>query len=238
MSALLTAKIEARSMVRRLGLTPFIQRAQHHLPGHRGYEEKVKASLLAEVGEGDTVWDVGANVGLYTQMFSDWVGSRGRVVAFEPVPSCFERLRQETAEYDNVTALNVGLSDVEATLPMHLDEDLEGTTHTFVPERGSTGNVVDLAVHPGDTLRQRDDLPVPNVLKVDVEGFELEALRGLDATLREPACRMVLCEVHFGVLEARGHKHGPREIQRYLRERGFSTKWIDPSHLGAYRGTR
>lgn len=223
-------------MARRLGLTPLIQWAQHRLPGHRGYEEKVKAALRAEVGEGDTVWDVGANVGLYTQMFSGWVGTQGRVVAFEPVSSCFERLCHRTAECHNVIAVNVGLSDVEAKLPMHLDDDLEGTTHTFVAERGSTGKVVELAVRPGDALRQVDDLPAPNVLKVDVEGFELEALRGLDATLREPACRMVLCEVHFGVLESRGQKHGPREIQRYLRERGFSTKWIDPSHLGAYRG--
>ncbi len=233
----MSAKVEARSIARRVGLTRSIQRLQRRLPGNDGYETRVREALSAAVREGDTVWDVGANVGLYTQMFSSWVGPQGQVVAFEPVPSCFARLRDRANGSGNVNALNVGLSDVQAELPMHLDDDLEGTTHTFVAERGSTGKVVNLAVYPGDALQQAEDLPLPNVLKVDVEGFELEALRGLDTTLRASTCRMVLCEVHFGVLEARGHKHAPQEIQSYLIERGFSTKWIDASHLGAYRGS-
>ncbi len=223
--------IEARSLARRMGLTRLIQR----LPGSSGYETRVRETLRTAIRAGDTVWDIGANVGLYTRLFSDWVGANGQVVAFEPVPACFGELQASLDECDNVQALNIGLSDVEAKLPMHLSDDLEGTRHTFATPRGSAGPVMELAVAPGDALRRVEELPVPNVLKIDVEGFELEALRGLDATLREPACRMALCEVHFGILEARGQKHAPREIQDYLNARGFFTKWVDASHLGAYR---
>jgi FkbM family methyltransferase len=229
------AKIEARSVARRLGLTQSILSLQRRFQGQQGYEPKVGAFLRAAVREGDTVWDVGANVGQFTKEFSDWVGPSGHVVAFEPVPSCFAALRERTKDCPNVTALNVGLSDTQARLPMHLSDDPEATTHTFLATRTDTPGVIELTVDSGDELRRAHDLPVPNLLKIDVEGFEPEVLRGLDATLREPSCHSVLCEVHFALLESRGQKHAPDEIRGYLNERGYSTKWITSSHLGGTR---
>lgn len=235
MNAWLAAKTEARSIARRLGLTRLIHRLQGKLQGEQGYEPKVVASLRAAIREGDTVWDVGANVGQFSRLFSDWVGPAGHVVAFEPVPACFEALRELTGGCQNVHALNVGLSDVQTQLPMHLAADPQATIHTFLPTRSDTPQVVELPVYPGDALCLNENLPIPNVMKIDVEGFEPEVLSGLDATLREPACRMVLCEVHYALLESRRQKHAPSEIRRYFSERGFSLKWITPSHLGAYR---
>jgi FkbM family methyltransferase len=231
----MTAKTEARSIARRVGLTRLIQNLQGRFRNGANYEPKVMAFLQAAVREGDEVWDVGANVGQFTLLFSDWAGPQGHVVAFEPVPSCFETLRDRTMTRSNVQTLNVGLADVEARLPMHLSEDPEGTINTFLATRNDTPRTVELTVYPGDALRQAESLPVPNVLKIDVEGFETEVLRGLDATLREPACREVLCEVHFALLESRGQKHAPGEIRHYLSDRGFSVRWITPSHLGAHR---
>jgi FkbM family methyltransferase len=231
------ARIEARSIARRVGLKRTLQQLQRRLPGHDRYEAKVKAALEGAVRDGDTVWDIGANVGLYTQMFSEWVGPGGHVVAFEPVPSCYTTLQRATRNCGNVEALNLGLSDVDAVLPMHLSGDEAGTMHTFVAERGAGAEVIELPVHRGDALLGERDLPSPNVLKIDVEGFELEALRGLAETLASATCRMVLCEVHFAVLEARGHKRGPQEIERFLAERGYSTRWVDASHLAAERHT-
>jgi FkbM family methyltransferase len=234
-SAWMTAKTEARSIARRLGLTRGLLKVQAKRQGDAGYEPKVMAFLEDAVKEGDTVWDVGANVGQFARMFSDQVGPQGRVVAFEPVPSCFEALRTRTEQCANVQALNVGLSDSEARLPMHLGDDPEGTIHTFLPTRDDTPGTIELTVYAGDELRQARDLPMPNVLKIDVEGFEPEVLRGLDATLRDPACREVLCEVHFALLESRGQKHAPSEIREFLEQRGFTPKWVTPSHLGARR---
>jgi FkbM family methyltransferase len=235
MGAWATAKIEVRSLARRLGLTRSVLSLRGRFQSQPGYEPKVNAFLRAAVSEGDTVWDVGANVGQFTQLFSEWVGPRGRVVAFEPVPSCFAVLRDRTRECGNVQTLNVGLSDTEARLPMHLSDDPEGTTGTFLATRSDTPLVVELTVHSGDALQRAEGLPVPSLLKIDVEGFEPEVLRGLDATLRDSACRDVLCEVHFALLESRGQKHAPNEIRRYLDERGFSTRWVTSSHLGASR---
>lgn len=228
-------KTEVRSLARRLGVLPLVQHLQHLAGNDRKYEVKFGRALREAIHEGDTVWDVGANLGLYTQMFSDWVGPKGHVVAFEPVPSCFSTLCDQTQGCSNVTTLNVGLGDARVQLPMHLAEDPQGATHTFIAPQRADGAVVELAVYPGDTLREAERLPVPNVLKIDVEGFEPEVVRGLDTTLRDTNCRTVLCEVHFRLLESRGQKHAPEYIQSFLCDRGFTVKWIDASHLGAYR---
>jgi FkbM family methyltransferase len=231
----LSAKTEARSLARRVGLTRLIQRLQGMLGGGEGYEPKVMAFLEEAIHEGDTVWDVGANVGQFSALFSSLVGPRGRVVAFEPVPSCFEALRQRTAECENLQAVNIGLSDVHAQLPMHIAEDPQATIHTFLATREDTPGVIELTVDAGDALRESMGLPAPNVVKIDVEGFEPEVLRGLDATLSDPACRSVLCEVHYALLESRGRKHAPGEIRRYLSDRGFELRWVTPSHLAGQR---
>lgn len=235
MNTWMATKIEARSIARRVGIVKLLHSFQHIARRDRGYEVKFGHALRAAVHEGDTVWDVGANLGLYTRLFSDWVGPDGNVVAFEPVPSCFEALRKATEQCANVTILNLGLSDGPALLPMHLADDPKGATHTFAAHQKAVAEVVELPVYPGDEVRQSHNLPIPNVLKIDVEGFEPEVLRGLDATLRESACRTVLCEVHFGLLESRGRKFAPEEIARDLTRKGFSVTWIDASHLGAYR---
>lgn len=231
----MTAKTEARSLARRVGLTRLVQRTQTRLGGDREYEPKVMAFLRDAVHAGDTVWDVGANVGQFTQLFSEWVGSDGIVVAFEPVPACFEALQGHAAACANVRALNVGLSDAEARLQMHLGRDPRATIHTFLATRDDTPLSIELTVYAGDQLRQSRALPAPNVIKVDVEGFEPEVLRGLDRTLADPACHSVLCEVHYALLESRGRKHAPAEICRFLAGHGYRLKWVTASHLGAQR---
>src|SRR5262245_47972158 len=65
------------------------------------------------LSHGDWAIDVGANIGHYTKRFSDLVGSRGRVIAFEPVPATFELLSSNAAQFAcaNTTLLNLAASD-------------------------------------------------------------------------------------------------------------------------------
>ena len=76
---------------------------------------------------------------------------------------------------------------------------------------------------------------IPNVVKVDVEGFEEEVLKGMQETLRSPALRAVLIEVHFLKLERRGHAMAPVRIEKMLGAGGFRTTWVDSSHVFATR---
>jgi FkbM family methyltransferase len=197
------------------------------------YEERVRSAFLAAVRPGDVVWDVGANVGLYTSLFGELVGPAGKVVAFEPVPQSYRALLEGTTEVANVVALNRGLSDRPGRMPMVIAGEPTAATNSFFGD--GPGERIELELAAGDDLAEGEQLPLPDVVKIDVEGFELEVLTGLRGTIGEPRCRMVLCEVHFGILDARGQRHAPNRIQRFLSSLGFGIEWIDASHVAGYR---
>jgi len=82
--------IKARTLARKSGLLKLINRLRPKQP----YEDKFHQALAAAVHTGDVVWDVGANVGLYTEMFCEWTGPTGMVVAFEPGRESVAKIRE------------------------------------------------------------------------------------------------------------------------------------------------
>lgn len=134
------------------------------------------------VGPGDWAVDLGANVGNYTARLSELVGPSGRVVAIEPVPETFELLASNLARFPlrNVTLLNLAASDRVGLAGMSvptLDTGLENRYMAHLTETGGSLNVLSL---PVDCL----DLPIRvRLVKIDVEGHELSALRGMRALL-------------------------------------------------------
>jgi FkbM family methyltransferase len=189
--------------------------------------------LLGQVRPGDVVWDVGANVGLYTLPLSEAVGASGKVFAFEPTPTCFAALNERTQGRANIQAVQTALGDRVGTAQLAVDSSETSTTNSLFVA-GAT-KTLDVRITTGDSLVASAEVLAPDVLKVDVEGFEEEVLRGLTRQLARPRCRAVFCEVHFGILDARGERHAPSRIVELLREHGFRTRWLDPSHLSALR---
>lgn len=223
--------LAVRRLSRRLGLNGVAGK----ILGAGGYESKLSGKMLSSIAVGDCVWDVGANVGYYTTRFSDLVGAPGKVLAFEPSPRNREKLEAATSGKQNVTVLSSGLSDVggEAVLLQGLD-DIGATSRIVSDTSGSdAGHRVRLA--RGDDLVASGEAARPNVLKIDVEGFELEVVRGLEETLESPAVRHLFLEIHFSLLEERGLPQAPAAIEALLAGKGFHLTWMDPSHLHAYR---
>jgi len=228
------ATTELRALARKLGLIPYLSRMRalaNRLRGTAQYEAKFERAILDEVRPGDVVWDVGANVGLYTTQLSSAVGAHGRVIAFEPSPACFATLQRAAAHHPNVTLIQSALSDQPGQASLSVSDD--PTTGSLFAAPGA--HTVQVPVAVGDELIAQGRAPLPAVLKIDVEGFEEEVLRGLSRTLADARCRAVLCEVHFGILDARGQRQAPTRIAAQLREHGFSTRWVDASHLAATR---
>ena len=193
-------------------------------------------NVFAPVIEGGVVWDVGGNAGFYSALISQLTGPRGRVYAFEPVPSTFENMcaNLRAAGVENVSPLNLALSDRDGVLPISFDPSSDTTSSL---EKTAGAACVEVRVAAGDSLVSSGECEPPVMLKMDIEGHELKALAGMKKLLARPECRAVLCEVHFSILAAGGEHHASARARGMLAEAGFDRlTFISRSHLMATKG--
>jgi FkbM family methyltransferase len=224
-------QIKVRSIARRAGVIRLIDRMRPAA----AYEQRVHEALEGAVRPGDLVWDVGANVGIYSELFCQWVGSEGGVIAFEPFLESCDRIRERMPECAWLRVENIALGESDTTgRLMTSEESVQNHIASEAEAIDASGESVPVAISRGDTVCSRLGR-VPNVVKVDVEGFEEEVLAGMGKMLASPTLRSVLVEVHFSKLELRGRAHAPVRIERLLRGKGFRTRWVDASHLFATR---
>lgn len=223
--------VKIRSYTRKIGLNKFIGRLIY---GSR-YEDNFGPVFIACIKPGDTVWDVGANVGLYTAMFLEAAGSDGRVVAFEPTPDCFARLQDQFSDCQQVSLKNIALGSRDGLAAMVLDDDPFGVTHHLVENSVSSPNLLEIEVCTAASVVDGSSELFPNAIKIDVEGHEGSVVDGLSSLLVDPRLHSVGIEVHFGILEARGESWRPQQMEKLFRSNGFTVRWTDPSHMLATR---
>ena len=135
------------------------------------------------VKPGDWVLDVGANVGHYSSKLSQLVGRNGRVFSFEPVPHTFELLaaNMTCCPVNNVTLLNVAASDEMGTVGMSIPSFATGLQNYYMASVTSDSPSLLVVAIPIDSLRFPSRI---TLAKVDVEGHELSALKGMENLLK------------------------------------------------------
>jgi FkbM family methyltransferase len=206
----------------------------------RGSPEK--HACLALIPSGGTVLDIGANEGYFTLLFSDLVGSRGIVHAFEPVPPTFERLaaRVKTqACFDNVKLYANAVSSSAGEVTIQMPGVDSGQASLVAHESGSWKTGANVSSWRVKAVRL-DDHPATRVpvdfVKCDIEGAELPALTGMSAALKrfQP---LLLAEVFADW--TRGFGYEPVELFRFLSATGYDRFLIvaetlqrlnDPAH--------
>ena len=190
---------------------------------------------------GDVVWDIGANIGYYTLELAKQVGANGWVVAIEPSPSSATKISEalQAQQVINASLINVALGSRNGIAQFEVGDDPTSVTnHVVLDTATSKGQIIEVPIHTGDSLINRFELRRPNIIKLDVEGHELECLRGLEEILKSQELRAIFVEVHFAALEAMGDRLAPIKIENLLVNAGFrSVIWIDSSHIGAFNKT-
>jgi FkbM family methyltransferase len=143
------------------------------------------------VAPGDWVIDVGANVGHYTVRLSRLVGPSGRVIAFEPVPETFEILASliSASGAHNVSLFNVAASAGVGVAGISLPQFTSGLTNYYMASLTSTGGEFSVLTLPLDALIPPKCV---SLVKIDVEGHELQALQGMQALLRRDQPRLIV----------------------------------------------
>jgi FkbM family methyltransferase len=226
--------LRIRRLARHLGLNRIVGKWMQG----SGYEDRFGAELLSAIKPGDVVWDVGANVGLYSDLFIAKTGPSGRVVAFEPAPECYAALMQRFADKPAFSAVNVALGATDGTVVMEMASVGLAPTHRIVAteEVGGT-RARTIPVRSAQSICDSRPDWFPNVVKVDVEGHEGHVFDGFGDLLADKRLRSIGVEVHFGLLQGRGEDETPAKIDRQLRAAGFVARWTDPSHVVARRPT-
>ena len=167
-------------------------------------DEPEYALLSRWVKPGDLVVDGGANVGHYTRELSRLVGPKGRVLAFEPMPPTFEVLTSNCSGCDNVTLLNAALSSGCKLVFMETPQFDDGSANYYQSHVGNTGvSVLALAL---DSYRLDSRV---SLVKLDLEGHETEALRGMRSMLARDKPRLIV-------------EGNPPEVVELLSELGYA----------------
>jgi FkbM family methyltransferase len=182
------------------------------------WEPSISAHLLSVLRRGDVVIDVGANTGYYTLLAANKVGPEGLVIAIEPTADTFALLRTNVDQ--NMFADRTILLQCAATASTG-EKQLFGFSgnsglNTLVPTDGASSGEVVLG-------RPLDELVPPNlrrrikVIKIDVEGAEMDVLIGAEGVLADlPDAAQLIIEVKVDLL-------GKSEAVDCLRSRGFNT---------------
>ena len=142
------------------------------------YERTKIREFERSLNDGDVVYDVGANVGVYSLVAARQVGRSGAVFAFEPLPRNLAFLRQHIAlnSVENVTIVDaaVGSKSGSAAFEVAAHPAMGRLSHEGIQR-------VDVVVL--DELVTARKIPPPSIMKIDVEGGEVEVLKGAEKTL-------------------------------------------------------
>lgn len=172
------------------------------LKQHRGVFEPSETQLCQQlIGPGARVVDVGANIGYYTKLFAHLVGSNGIVHAFEPSPDnlkiLFQNVQDEVKQ-GSVQVHPIALGESSGSAILHLHEENTGK-HRLYPSVVCQHEVAHIQVERGDAL----NLGPIDFLKIDVEGFEFQALSGLhDTLIHSPKLAILIEFAPVSILEA------------------------------------
>ena len=181
--------------------------------------------LRRHLRPGDIVVDVGANVGYISAIAASCVGTTGQVHGFEPLLECYarlERLRALNPQF-HFCFNNVALGESDGVLPIAYNPEGDARNATLVPGKKAE-------VTRDVPVRRLDEYIMQNIpcseririIKIDVEGFEISVLRGLDrfltATARRPT---IVCEIKPWELSNLGATL--QEFEEYMSKFGYRT---------------
>ena len=193
-------------------------------------ERAERIFYLEYLREGMTVFDVGANVGELTLLFSRFVGEGGGVHAFEPSGAGFERLSAvcRAASLRNVRPNRLALAEKEGTVRLHVydDEYLSWTSQAARPlakygidvRPRATEDVPSTTV---DLYCERNGVAGVDLLKIDVEGAEFQVLLGAERALRAKRVRCLTFEFGQTTFDM---GNSPDRIEAFLKGVGYDVR--------------
>jgi FkbM family methyltransferase len=188
------------------------------------WEPNVTAAFSRLLSPGDVCIDVGGHIGYYTLLASRLVGRDGHVYTFEPSPANYRSLSSNLARNGvaNVTALQVAVGAGAGRAELYEGPGTNTGGATLSPLLGARRGgqpIVDVEVRPvADSVPEADWARI-RVIKIDVEGYEVEVLRGLVPVLARTGSLAVFLE-----LNPKWIPEIPQDVEAFCRDQEFTVQ--------------
>lgn len=185
------------------------------------FEAQYEACIEAILVNARVILDVGANIGQYALYFA-YQGKK--VYAFEPMPSMIEKLRQHIAMNhleDKITLVTKALTSENATLKFSLPKSENSGTASLVLGRSqNTDEIIEVEGVMLDTLVASGVIQEPvDLIKIDIEGAELFALKGMKELLAKQHKPVLILEMNEDMMKLAGYH--PDDILEFLAPFGY-----------------
>mgnify|MGYP006409962503 CR=1 FL=1 len=193
----------------------------------RGHHEKTATRIAREaIKEGDTVIDIGANIGYYTLLFAKWVGPHGKVYAFEPEPSNFQLLEKNVKanNYKNVTIFQKAVSDKNDKLTFYISDESSAANQLFKPKKYS--KIIEVDSIKLDECFSHDQKI--DFIKIDIQGAEGTAIKGMTSLLEKNSNTVIMQEWWPDAIK-KYHMDSDEHL-KILDKLGYSFYEIDGQH--------
>lgn len=169
------------------------------------------------IQRGDTVLDIGANIGVTTVAMASMVGARGKVHSFEPNPQLQLMLRQviEHNRFVNVTLHSMALGPADSEMELRVPRSNLGMG-SLVRHGNPDDAIYTVLVRRLSDIVARERIKAIRMIKIDVEGFEADVFNGAQEVLREIQPEAILFE-----LNQEHGDFGDQPVVRLLHEAGY-----------------
>ncbi|MFZ1744757.1 MAG: FkbM family methyltransferase [Nitrospirales bacterium] len=185
-----------------------------------GFEQREIEVLCSFINPGDVVFDVGANIGLYTLPMSRAVGANGTVVSFEPDPDNLRILKHNIAanNCNNVLVMPFALGTEDGEMDLYQVDSNRG--YLSFADLSGTGRSVKVRVRRGDNVLREQGIDKPSIVKIDVEGAEPLVISGL-------GCHPKYIQFEFVPVQLRALKLDPIKFLQQIVSEGYKLFIID-----------
>jgi FkbM family methyltransferase len=161
------------------------------------YEEEVLEALLPHLKVGTVLWDIGANFGLHA-ITAKHLKPDIQVVCFEPSPVMFAQLHHNCElNQQKMKLLSIALSDSSGYAELHTMNGNQGMNSLGAWEGFAWSGSFTCYCDTADGIGASGLVPAPNVIKIDVEGWEDRVFAGMTSILKSPSLKAIVFE-YFG----------------------------------------
>jgi FkbM family methyltransferase len=196
----------------------------------KGFEHKTVKLMKEHVKSGMVVFDIGANIGMYSLLLSNLVGEKGTVYAFEPDPDTFLMLNEniKLSKKNNIIPVKAALSSENSFATLNKPSINSGDAFNYIKILDTKSDETNLNLIETITL---DDFIASNninkidFMKIDIEGAEFLCLQGAKKLLKSNNAPSIVCESNENYLERFNQRLS--DLILFMNDCGFSIKNYD-----------